>query len=209
MTRKAGKLILKLLLVFIMIFLGNELVHAQDNINAHHGGKSYGSDGYADSLNLGLINNDTMKGSPRRTCMLTIGQTHIHIEYGSPGVKGRVIWGGLVPYDEVWVTGAHKATTISINKDIKIGEKKLPAGSYGLFTIPGINSWTVIFNKNSDQHLADDYQQAKDVLRLIVKPLAHAMTQRLTYAMEQKNVKQGNIIISWENIAIQLPFETN
>lgn len=169
---------------------------------------SYGSVGYADSINNGLIPRDTLKGSVHRTTMLTIGGCHIHIEYGSPGVRGRVIWGGLVPYDEVWVTGSHNATSVSFSKPIKIGGSIVPAGTYAIFTIPGKKDWSFIINKNASQHLADDYKQAEDLLRIKVQPEAHTNTQRLTYSILERNKKAGILIISWELISLSIPFET-
>jgi hypothetical protein len=169
---------------------------------------SYGSVGYADSINSGLIPRDTLKGSVHRTTMLTIGGCHIHIEYSSPGVRGRVIWGGLVPYDEVWVTGSHNATTISLSKPIKIGGSNVPAGTYAIFTIPGKKEWYFIINKNASQHLADDYKQAEDLLRIKVQPKANAMTQRLTYSVVESKPKAGILIISWELFSMAIPFET-
>ena len=90
-----------------------------------------------------------------------VGNTDIRINYHAPAVRGRVIWGGLVPYDQVWVTGAHSATTLEVGKPFHIGDKILPAGKYALFTIPGKDQWTVIINKNWNQHLADDYSEKK------------------------------------------------
>ena len=85
--------------------------------------------GYADSVNAGLIAQDTMKKSPHRIAMANIGDAHVHIEYGSPGVRGRTIWGGLVAYDQVWAAGAHNATKISFSKAVKIGTTKVEAGT--------------------------------------------------------------------------------
>jgi len=169
---------------------------------------SYGSVGYADSINNGLIPRDTLKGSVHRTTMLTIGGCHIHIEYSSPGVRGRVIWGGLVPYDEVWVTGSHNATSVSFSKPIKIGGSIVPAGTYAIFTIPGKKDWSFIINKNVSQHLADDYKQAEDILRIKVQPKANVMTQRLTYSIVESKPKAGTLIINWELISLAIPFET-
>lgn len=112
---------------------------------------------YIDSVNKGLIKKDTLKGSPQLVTMKTIGEVHLHIVYSSPGIKDRVIWGGLVPFGQVWVTGAHQATTLDINHPIRIGEKKIAAGKYAVFTIPGKEQWIFILNRNYQQHLADDY----------------------------------------------------
>lgn len=166
------------------------------------------SNTYADSVNSGHIKDDTLKGSPHRTAMATIGDTHVHIEYSSPGVKGREIWGGLVAYDKVWVTGAHSATSIQFSKDVTINGQKIAAGKYALFTIPGKEKWMVIFNTRFDQHLADEYKQTEDLTRVEVKPEEHAMTQRLTYAVNGTNDKSGEIVMLWEKILIRLPFTT-
>ncbi|MHC2991549.1 hypothetical protein OB13_08120, partial [Pontibacter sp. HJ8] len=108
---------------------------------------------------------DTMKGSLKAEAHGQVGNAHILINYHSPAVRGRVIWGGLVAYNQVWVTGAHSATTLSTDTDITLGGKQLPAGKYALFTIPGQDEWTIIINRNWEQHLADDYSEDEDVLR--------------------------------------------
>lgn len=164
--------------------------------------------GYADSINNGLIEKDTMKSSPQRTAITTVGKTHIHITYHSPGVKGRIIWGGLVPYNTVWVTGAHTATNIQISQPIKINNKKIDAGTYALFTIPGESEWIFILNKNYQQHLTDDYKEAEDVVRYAVKPVENKMTPRLTYFVNKVNDNNGSISMIWEKIKIEIPFKT-
>lgn len=166
------------------------------------------SAGYTDSVNNGLIAQDTIKGSPERTTMATVGKTHLHISYHSPGVKGRVIWGGLVPYGAVWVTGAHTATSIQINHPIVIDNKKIDTGTYAIFTIPGEKEWIFILNKNYKQHLADDYAAADDVLRVTVKPMDNNLMQRLTYTITKQNDESGNIEMQWEKIKIIIPFKT-
>ncbi|HCL06277.1 MAG TPA: hypothetical protein DHW64_10065 [Chitinophagaceae bacterium] len=166
----------------------------------HHNGN-----GYADSVNKGLIAKDTMKSSPKRVSMETIGNTHIHIEYGSPGVKGRMIWGGLVAYDQVWATGAHNATTIDFSTPVIIGGKQIPKGKYALFTIPGKDEWTIIINTKNKQHLADEYNQAEDLVRIKVKPVKKdKMVQRLSYLIE-KNGKDAAVAIEWEYLRVVMP----
>ncbi|TDO27134.1 DUF2911 domain-containing protein [Sediminibacterium goheungense] len=166
-------------------------------------------DGYADSVNRGLIAKDTMKSSPKRVAMETIGNTHIHIEYGSPGVKGRMIWGGLVAYDQVWATGAHNATTVDFSTQVTIGGKKIPKGKYALFTIPGRDEWTLIINTKSQQHLADEYNQAEDMVRVKVKPVkTNKITQRLTYRVEKID-KEAAITIEWEYLKLVLPVKVS
>jgi hypothetical protein len=162
--------------------------------------------GYADSVNAGLIAQDTMKKSPHRVAMANIGDAHVHIEYGSPGVRGRTIWGGLVAYDQVWAAGAHNATKISFSKAVKIGETTITPGTYGFFLIPHKDKFTVIINKNYDQHLADEYDQKDDVIRMDIEPVAPAkMVQRLTYEVVETGKNQGQVRFSWENKMIKVP----
>lgn len=146
--------------------------------------------------------------SPRTSAMANIGSTHVHIDYSSPGVRGRTIWGGLVAYDQVWVTGAHKATAINFNHDVKIGGKTVPAGTYGFFTIPGKEKWILILNKNHEQHLADDYDPALDVVRLTVTPeTLPEPVESLTYEVLPTGAKAGVISVSWERIKVSFPVE--
>src|SRR5688572_20929448 len=89
--------------------------------------------------------------SPRDSVKTHVGEANIIVNYGSPSVKGRTIWGKLVPYDRVWRTGANEATTFTTDKALTVEGKELPAGKYSLFTIPGEKEWTIIFNKNAKQ----------------------------------------------------------
>lgn len=205
----------KRLLKIKMAFLGLLILSAcaedtQKKESDHSMHDMHGNSGsafnYADSINSGLIANDTLKGSPERTAMNTIGGAHVHIAYHSPGVKNRIVWGGLVPYNQVWVTGAHSATSIQLSKPIQIGETKVDKGTYAIFTIPGEKEWIFILNKNYEQHLADDYKDSLDVVRLTVKPITADLTQRLTYEVNKVDDTNGNIVIRWEKIKIEVPF---
>ena len=149
---------------------------------------------------------DTNQKSIPSEVRKSIGGADIKIAYHSPAVRGRVIWGGLVPFDAVWVTGAHKATSLEIGKTFQIGDQTILAGKYALFTIPGKEEWTIILNKNWNQHLADDYSEAEDVARLKVKPVQTTeMKERLTYEISETGAKSANITIRWEKL--QVPFE--
>lgn len=166
---------------------------------------------YADSVNKGLIKQDNMKGSPRRSVCYSFGDDYIKVDYGSPGVKERVIWGGLVAYDKVWAGGAHHATKLSLMGNALLGtNQELLGGEYALFFIPGKDSWTVIINENFNQHLADDYDANKDVLRIRVKPkkLKQAV-QRLTYdiSLNPGNNLEGTLSLRWEKLSIEVPFK--
>lgn len=151
---------------------------------------------------------DTLKGSLKAVAHGQIGNAHIMINYHSPAVRGRMIWGGLVAYDQVWVTGAHSATTLTTDKDVTIGGKQLPAGKYALFTIPGENEWTIIINKNWEQHLADDYSEQEDVLRIKVKPeITEQHQERLRYQIVSESNNKGAILISWDKLKVSVPVE--
>jgi hypothetical protein len=139
-----------------------------------------------------------------------VGNAHVSVYYHSPAVRERVIWGGLVPYGEVWVTGAHSATNIEFSKAIQVEETTIPKGKYAFFTIPGQDRWTLILNKNWEQHLADDYDQADDVIRIEVTPeTGMPLTERLTYTIEDKGEGSGAIRMSWEKLSVSLPFKTD
>ncbi|MDX5435968.1 MAG: DUF2911 domain-containing protein, partial [Pontibacter sp.] len=142
---------------------------------------------------------DTIKGSIPSEAIGSVGDANIKITYHAPGVKGRIIWGGLVPYNQVWVTGAHMATSFETDKALVIDGKELPVGKYALFTIPGKNEWTVIINKNWEQHLADKYSEKEDVLRVQVKPKELQQHQeRLKYEVVEQSGNEGAIRIAWE-----------
>lgn len=163
---------------------------------------------YADSVNSGLIKEDLKKASTPRVSTVKVGKTQLTLNYYAPGVRGRVIWGGLVPFDQVWVTGAHSANKFEISSDIKINGQVIKAGIYGLFTIPGKDKWTFILNTNYEQHLSDDYDQKDDVFRLDIKPIQTEMTQRLTFELKEKSRKEGELIFNWENLSFSVPFNT-
>ena len=126
-----------------------------------------------------------------------IANAHLTINYHSPAVRGRIIWGGLVASNQVWVTGAHSATSLTTDKDITIGEEQLPAGKYALFTIPGEKEWVIIFNKNPKQWGAYSYKATEDALRVTVKPAAAEMTE--TLKIDGAN---GKVTIRWEKLAV-------
>jgi hypothetical protein len=195
----------KLLFGLAVLLWSCEPQKKETNHQHHHVGSARN---YADSVNAGIIPKDTLRGSPVRVAMANVGKNHVHIVYGSPGVRGRTIWGGLVAYDEVWVTGAHDATSVEFSKDVEMNGQRVPAGKYALFTIPGTEQWTVILNSRWDQHLADDYRASEDILRMPVTPtVLPDMVQRLTYSVEENDASGGRIVIAWEKIKIEVPFQ--
>lgn len=187
--------------VFLCLIIPGFILSCSNNGSGDH--KNHGQASSSTSASK-----DTSKKSIPSETKKWIGNTDIQINYHSPGVRGRVIWGGLVPYDVVWVTGAHGATTLEVGKDFQIGDKSIPAGKYALFTIPGKEEWTVIINKNWDQHLADEYAEKDDVVRIKVKPqTTEEVAERLKYEIVQTGERSAIIIISWEKIRVPFHIE--
>jgi len=146
--------------------------------------------------------------SPHTSAMAMVGDAHIHIDYSSPGVRGRIIFGGLVGYDNVWQAGAHMATWIETNKDLVIDGKTLPAGKYGFFTIPSKEDWTVMINKNWDQHGKDEYDENDDVIRFKVRPeISEDIQEHLEYKVTKTDDSKGRISLAWEKVSLYIPFE--
>ena len=134
----------------------------------------------------------------------TVGLTDVTITYSRPGVKGRKIWGGLVPYGQVWRTGANEATTISFSDDVTINGKDLPKGSYSLHTIPGADEWTLIFNKVADQWGSYSYDEKQDALRVTAKPRPSLEKHEwLTFDAPELSADQATFVLQWENIEVQ------
>lgn len=146
--------------------------------------------------------------SPHTFAMAMIGDAHIHIDYSSPGVRDRIIFGGLLAYDQVWQTGAHMATWIETNKDLQIEGNILPAGKYGFFTIPSKEEWTIIFNKNWDQHGKDEYDERDDVFRIKVRPIyLDEIKEHLEYKVLKVDDVQGEISLAWEKVSVSFNFK--
>lgn len=136
--------------------------------------------------------------SPADSVTAKVGKATIEIKYSSPSVKGRKIWGELVPFDKVWRAGANKATIFTTSEDIRVEGKPLAAGSYALFMIPTALNWTVIFNKASDQWGAYKYEEGQDALRVSVKPKkVSAPKERLVYS-----ISKNGFVLHWENIEV-------
>ena len=140
--------------------------------------------------------------SPKAGVSQTVGVTDISISYSRPGVKGRIIWGELVPYGKVWRAGADEATKITFSTDVLIEGKKLSAGSYGLFVIPNKNEWTIIFNKVADQWGAFEYNESQDALRLKVKTQSIDFQEWLTYSFYKTSDSTALISLVWEKMKV-------
>ncbi|MCB0609429.1 MAG: DUF2911 domain-containing protein [Lewinella sp.] len=146
--------------------------------------------------------------SPPAQTNATLGDLTIAIDYSQPSVKGREIWGGLVPYGEVWRTGANEATTFEVNADVQIQGKTLPAGKYSLFSIPGEEEWVFIFNKVPNQWGAFKYNPADDVLRITAKPgKAPVFTEKMSFEVAAKGDRMAWVNLIWADLAIGFGIE--
>jgi hypothetical protein len=129
----------------------------------------------------------------------TVDGVSVVLEYGRPEVREREVWGALVPWGEVWRTGANEATTIEIGADVLIEGESLPAGRYGFFTIPGEGEWTIIFNRVADQWGAFDYDPAEDALRVSVEPQAAEHLEAMDF-----EVGGDGIVLRWGEVAVPI-----
>lgn len=193
------------ILLFAAILMGftacNETATATANNDTEAEANANEADGEGEGEEEGDGDETESRLSPLKEANAVIGETKLQIKYGSPAVKGRQVWGELVPYGKVWRTGANEATTFEVDKSITINGEALAAGKYGLFTIPGETEWTVIFNSVWDQWGAYDYDEAKDALRVTV---AASEAADLQERLEFKINEGGEVVIAWEKV--QIPF---
>ena len=141
----------------------------------------------------------TKRPSPPVTTELKAGTANIMISYSAPSVKGREVWGKLVPYGQVWRTGANEATVFETDQDIKVEGQTLPKGKYALFSIPNKDEWVIIFNKNAGQWGAFSYKEAEDVLRVTVRPgLANSFYE----VMKIEGRADSSVSILWEKLEV-------
>jgi hypothetical protein len=140
--------------------------------------------------------------SPKAKVFQTIGLTDVELIYHRPGVKARVIWGELVPYDKIWRTGANEATTIEFSNDVMIEGSKLAAGTYGLFTIPGKSEWTFIFSKQANLWGTGGYKQEEDALRVKVKPASAPSCERMHFKFVDVKDDAAKVILHWEKLMV-------
>lgn len=147
--------------------------------------------------------------SQKSSVMQTIGLTDMTIIYSRPGVKGRAVFGDLVPWGKVWRTGADEATTINFTDDVSINGQKLAAGTYSLHTIPDKDQWTLIFNKVGDQWGSFSYDQSKDALRVTSKPEAAAFTEWLTFDVPKLSTDSATVELRWDKTSVSFTVTTD
>lgn len=150
----------------------------------------------------GLVRAEEKRASPHEQATITVAGKKITIEYGRPFKKGRDLFGGLVPWGQVWRTGADEATTLTTEADLTIGTLKVPKGKYSLFTIPAdkAKEWPLIVNKEADQWGAYKYDKTKDLGRTTLKVEgAPASVEQLTIGLEaQPDKKSALLKLSWD-----------
>jgi hypothetical protein len=161
-------------------------------------------DGFAQNVTL-------PRASPKAVTAQTIGMTELKIVYSSPGVKGRKVWGDLVPFDGgkpmPWRAGANENTTFSTTDDLKIEGKRLPAGTYGVHMIPSETEWTIIFNGNSTSWGSFFYREDEDVLRVNVKPVKAEHAEWLRYGFEDLQPFGATAYLHWEKLKVPFRVE--
>ncbi len=153
--------------------------------------------------------------SPGAMVKQRIGFTDVTVTYHRPGVKDRDIWGGLVPYNQVWRAGANEATFIEFSDDVKVNGQALPAGKYSFFTIPGEKEWTLIFNKATKRPGSDrdlwglmyDGVKDQDALRLTVKPEAAPFQERLIYISSNPSETSSDVTLWWAKLKVSFVVE--
>jgi len=159
-----------------------------------------------------------VRPSLKASVMQRLGvNTDVTIVYSRPGVKGRKIWGGLVPYGMApgneeskgkpfpWRAGANENTTVEFSKDVLVEGKRLPAGKYGLFMIPSEKDWTIIFSKNDSAWGSFSYNQAEDALRITVMPVEAPHMEWLMYGFDDLAGTSATAYLWWDNLKV--PFK--
>ncbi len=140
--------------------------------------------------------------SQRQNLSQVIGDTTVSIVYHRPNTKARKVWGALVPFGEVWRTGANEATIFEVSNDVKINGQMLPKGKYSLHTIPAADEWTIVFSKKWDQWGSFTYDVKDDALRVKAKPLKTDFTETLSYEFENVAMNTAQVVIGWEKIKV-------
>jgi len=145
---------------------------------------------------------DLPRDSQHAKIIQRVGITDITINYHRPLVKGRKVWGGLVPYGQVWRAGANENTTIEFTDPVTVEGKPLAKGIYGLHMLPTESEWTIIFSKASNAWGSFTYNQSEDALRINVKPAAAEMKEALAYEVDDVTPTSAVIALRWEKLAV-------
>lgn len=143
--------------------------------------------------------------SPNAAVSQTIGLTDIYVTYGRPGVRERTIFGGLVPFDQVWRTGANESTVVVFGDDVYVEGEEVPAGTYSIYTIPGEDEWTFIINEKLSW--GTQYDADEDFLRVTVEPEESFYMEQMMIYFENVTPEQGDLVIHWDNTRVAVRIE--
>lgn len=166
-------------------------------------------------LALQSISQDLPKLSPLSKSDYVVGLTRISLQYSRPSVRGRVIFGDLVPYDKVWRLGANEPTKITTSTDVNFASNDgkvylLPAGTYAIFAFPSANgNWKIVFNSDTEQWGAGNYEADKDVITLNLDAMPHEFTETLFIDINDISLTGASIVICWEKIKVVIPFKVD
>jgi hypothetical protein len=148
------------------------------------------------------------RSAPRESSNLVLAGKHLSISYGRPVLRGRTHFGVLVPWGEIWRTGADEATKLSTEADLRFGTVELPKGNYAVFTIPGERDWQLVLNKTADQWGAFNYDPAEDALRVPMRrESVSAPIERLSIALTARGESAGTLWIGWETSVVSVDFD--
>ena len=161
-------------------------------------------------MSSALIAQELPQPSPSCKLEQKVGLTDIMVDYSRPGVKGRTIFGDLVPYDKVWRLGANACTKFKCSTELEFGGTTVKPGVYAMFAIPSKGKeWTIVLNTDIEQWGAGNYDEAKNVASVKVKAMENAMTETFTIGIEEISNSGGSIAISWEKVKVNVPFTVN
>lgn len=137
-----------------------------------------------------------------------VGITDFTVDYSSPAMRGRKIFGGLLPFDKIWRTGANAPTTLTASRDFTFGQTAVPKGTYSVFTIPGASSWTVILNKDAEAGTGE-YDAAKDAARVTVTPQTVPARERMTFIFSESTDDATRLDLEWETVRVSVPIKVD
>lgn len=147
--------------------------------------------------------------SPAASVSQVIGVTKISVDYSAPAVRGREVWGKLIPYGEMWRTGANSPTKVTFSTDVMVEGKKVEAGSYTLITIPTEKNWTVILNKDSKGNGVFSYLEDDDIIRVEVAPKQAEMLEYLSFRIIPKSDSEAHLVMQWEKQQLPIKITTD
>lgn len=160
-------------------------------------------------MSVGIMAQDLPQPSPAASVSTRVGLTDVEVNYSRPAMKGRTIFGDLVPYNELWRTGANRATAITFSTPVMINDTKLDAGSYSIFTIPTEGEWTIILNKNTELWGTNGYDSEMDAVRIMATPMSHGRVESFTISMANVTSNSADVMIAWSDKAVSFPIKVN